>query len=543
MILARSVHPFRGMSSIRVTIGVLTGVQLLWASCSPVQIGGQSPPPRRRAASDGGFDQSIQAPSGDGDWLTPSTLRRDARVQGQADSAPARNDASREPAPPAGTDTIQSKVLLPIEIELPQGARPDQLPPGAEFEHAARTVYWVPKADQGGTHQLSFEVDGKHRSKRIKLAELSEERLDQGPPGAYEAAAIGYVFVHGKGDVDRCRDREELAEYWDAMPTQIAPEQTPRTLACYNGRRSAVFVAPAVAQQILDAPCGKSNRCIVVTHSMGGLVLSHIMTHARAARGSDPEPALFEHHELYRRVQERVLFVIAVASAAGGSKAADIVVNGEDHSLGQQAIGHISKWFGQDQDSTESLVVDYATRVAAPIKADPGVPFFMVPGFSPEVIDTDTLLISSSLSWFINWIEDDEDLFNGDAELAALDAFTNYRSRSDGLVSLRSGCGIASGEVEAGPGHDERLSKHLRYCYQQPKKPRHHVWFLANLNHFEIIDPNSDSRKNVEYWFPDAGRQSYVLIREHRKKSTGALIRELLTSPRNGEGSLKVALD
>lgn len=78
-------------------------------------------------------------------------------------------------------------------------------------------------------------------------------------------------------------------------------------------------------------------------HSMGGLMLEHMFTHIRAPSSKDREPDFYKHRDLYAQVHKKVLFVVAVASAAGGSKVADII-------------------------------------------EDPGAPFFMVAGYSSNML-------------------------------------------------------------------------------------------------------------------------------------------------------------
>jgi len=408
------------------------------------------------------------------------------------------------PSPSQRRATIQGAelALLTAQIAAPGTAvSSSQLPRGAVYEAAAGRLRWIPQVGQAGSYLLPLGAPPATET-LLTIGPVSPSLLQQGPPGPYPDADVGYVFVHGKTTDDLCVNQKLRDEYWGASAAVIAPLESQRLVVCHDGRRRVAETAPAVAQQILKASCGRANKCILVTHSMGGLLVSHMFTHAGAARPGEPAE-LFSHAELYRRVKERTLLVVSLASAEGGSRSADIAT-GEDESTAGQAISMVVGLLGQNTDSTKNLVVKEATRVVAPLDQDPGVPFFMVAGYSPEVLTGGEALLSTvstilaitpeaKSAFFavalsaLGSSQSAGSLFNGDLRYTLLDLLAQFGSRSDGMVSFRSACGVRSGEPLDGPGHDAALEPHLRYCASAPRRPGHHLWFAINLNHSEII--------------------------------------------------------
>lgn len=447
----------------------------------------------------------------------PARLDDGGRTDAGSTTRPPRTDAGAQVAPDPDSGgmparRVEGRELVPLRMTLTTsgGSGADGgsvrtveqisgLPRGARFDATSQTLLWIPQLGQTGEHEVwvrTAPASGKAEDEAtsndvpliLSIAPAKAEHLMGGPPRSYATGDVGFVFIHGKADEDMCEDPKDVEDYWGNGPDLLAGAPEHRTLACYDGRKAVADTAEGVAKQILSAPCGRYDKCIVVAHSMGGLMITHMLTHVRAPEESDAEPELFRHNALFRAVRERVLFVISIASSSGGSRAADIVIDAEDRGPIQRLGGEISRVFGQYNGSTENLVVKRATRVVAPLQEDPGVPFFMIAGYSVRILDG-----ASGLSLdLVGALLDDEEtaeLFNGATELGLLDALVDFHSRSDGLVSFRSACGIASDSGTAGPGHDSELEKQFEYCYASAKRPNHYLWFLINLNHFLIREP------------------------------------------------------
>lgn len=397
--------------------------------------------------------------------------------------------------PPPGTGLITEQTfkistteLKPTALSVDGSSAPQfsqALPEGAIYDALSKKVIWIPKKGQAGTYQVSFLIDNKKINYSVSVAAVTDDRLiQQGPPFKYADGDVGYIFVHGMGDVDRCANASELAQYWGMAPAVIAPDANTRKVACYDSRRAVADVAPGVAQQIINANCGKFNKCIVVIHSMGGLLMEHMFLHTRVPTAQDPRPEFFANRELYNAAKKKVLFVVALASAAGGSKTADIV-QGENLSLGQELAGYISRLMSQDGDNTKNLMVKTASNIVAPISGDPGIPFFMIPGYTEKTMTEATGFYFKFIDFFFDI---PLSVFNGYRDLVVVDGISAFHSRSDGVVDLRSSCGIASDNPDDGPGKDANLEASLQYCFNARKKPNHYVWFMSNLNHYLIKD-------------------------------------------------------
>jgi hypothetical protein len=220
---------------------------------------------------------------------------------------------------------------------------------------------------------------------------------------------------------------------------------------------------------------------------MGGLVVENIMTHARAALPSDPEPSLFANAALYQQVKDRTIAVISLGSAAGGSKAADLVNDPGSGAIFQALVGEAAQWLGQNSNATKSLEVFRASDFLAPIQADPGVPIYMVAGYSKQTAAEASGGILGILGDAVGDIP--MTVFDGDQSLASLDSVVEYNSRSDGLVDFRSSCGVMSDDESAGLGYGASLSAQMQWCYTAPKKANHRVWFLINMNHYLLSTP------------------------------------------------------
>lgn len=261
-------------------------------------------------------------------------------------------------------------------------------------------------------------------------------------------------------------------------------------------------------------------------------MLEHMFLHTRAPTASDPEPRMFDQRDLYKAVRERTLFVVSLASAAGGSDSASIVNEDGPRQVGQEAIGVISRVLGANDDATRNLVVSYASHVVAPYSEDPGVPFFMVAGFSERT----TAEQSGFLGSIFNVLTDQVPLivFNGNRELALLDSVVLYQARSDGLVDFRSSCGIASDVEGEGPGRNANLDDHFRYCWNARKKANHYVWFLANLNHYLITGQPYDCR-NADVpcvaLFPDPAHGTFTMNRNFTGLNAMQVVRQRLADP------------
>jgi hypothetical protein len=421
---------------------------------------------------------------------------------------------------------------------------PSGLPKGALYDQSLRRFNWIPTRGQAGNYNIKVFEDGKEKGFiGLSVAGLNETQLHTiGPPFIYSDGDVGYIFVHGRGDLDRCANPAELAAYWGSGPATVEPDPALRLIACYDGRKAVADTAAGVAQQILNANCGKYNKCIIFTHSMGGLMLEHMFTHTRAAVGTDPVPSMFANKDLYQAVKDRTLFVVSLASAAGGSVAASVLNSDGRIRLDEETTSAIGRLFGANDDSIRNLVVSYATHVVAPITEDPGVPFFMVPGFTEKTAAEAGGIFGSLFDLTFNNLP--RVVFNSNRELALLDSYIQYRSRSDGLIDLRGGCGIASDREDEGPGRSATLDQHFRYCWSAPKKPNHYVWFLSNLNHYLITGQSYDCR-NTEApcvtVFPDANQGTFIMDRSLIGLNAMEVARLLLNNPAPGLASRGLA--
>lgn len=401
------------------------------------------------------------------------------------------------------------------------------LPFGATYNGNTQTLRWIPKKGQAGVYSFVLGVTNDNVEHRLTLTvnPATEVQLKTGPYDIYQDGDVGYIFVHGAGDADRCTDTQDLEEYWGETKNIIAPYAAQRYVVCYDGRKDAEESAQKVAQQILQADCGKFNRCIIITHSMGGLIMNHILTHTRTPTINDPKQSLFDNRFLYQAVKNRALFVISLGSSAGGSKVANMVEHPQDYGIDQSIVDFIQSTTGYGPSGyTRSNEVYYATHVLAPINEDPEVPFFMVAGFSEKIVDEyeGQNINNSELP----------KIFNSDYELMALDEIAQFRSRSDGLVSFRSSCGVASDVVDDGPGRNASLIQQFQYCYQAPKKPNFYPWFAINLNHYLLASPTYDCNNTTNpcrVLFANAQNNTMAQDPGLAKKNAAQVIRAMLT--------------
>lgn len=386
------------------------------------------------------------------------------------------------PVPPA-EKTISAAETQPITVNVaaPERLTASPLPTGAIYDAVTGTFRWLPKPGQAGSHAVSFTNASGRAVLTLNLQITAATAIAAGPADGARDGDVGYVFIHGMGDVDRCADAGDLAAYWGAGPATIA-RGSARTLACYDGRIGAENAAPAVARQILDADCGRFDRCVLVVHSMGALVAEFILTHDRPARANDPEPALFANHELYARAKARTLSVISIASAAGGSRVADILRNQGSAGTVASFMASFARRLEMNTESTRSLTTARATGVLAPWTADPGVPIYMIATYSPTLAWEWDDVFGGFFGALIGNIP--VNVFQGDEYLTGLDGIIQTKARSDGLVDFRSGCGLASINSDDGPGYRATLGQQLAYCAQGYKKANHHLWFASNLNHY-----------------------------------------------------------
>lgn len=410
---------------------------------------------------------------------------------------------------------------------------PSGLPPGAKFDATTGLLLWLPKHGQAGTHDLEFRdsIGFVRLRLRLKIEPAPASILEGGPTDGAAHGDVGFVFIHGMGPVDRCADQAELAAYWESTPTVIG-RNGPVKVACYDARVAAEAAAIAVAQQIVDADCGALDRCILVAHSMGGLVAEFILTHDREARDEDPEPALFEKAELFARAKERVLSVIAIGSAAGGSRVADALASQNSNSVSSW-VGHAARVIGQGTEASKSVTTVRATQVLSPVTADPGVPIYLVPAYSVQTSWEWDPWFGGFLGGIIGSVP--MKVFQGDRYLAALDAIVLPNSRGDGLVEFRGACGVSSADPHAGPGYSAPLSAQLDYCAKSPKRPNRHLWFLSNINHMWVQTPwsncgNSDNPCHTLEYIPST--RSLVRHQALDGKSAVHVIREKIDANR-----------
>lgn len=388
------------------------------------------------------------------------------------------------PGPAEKTISASETQPLSVNIRSSEMLSASLLPAGASYDADHGLFLWLPKVGQAGVQTIAFKTaEGTVALKlNLQISALTSAERAAGPRDGASDGDVGFIFIHGLGEIDRCANPADLAMYWGFGPTRLA-RGSKATVLCYDGRLSAETVAPQIAKKILAADCGRFNRCILVTHSMGGLVAEFMMTHARGAKSGDPEPALFSNADLFAAVKSRTLSVISLASAAGGSKVADIAV-GSPSSAFSLFASQITDWMGRDTPSVRSVQVLRASLILAPLNEDPGVPVYMVPGFSPQ----------TAWEWdpwsggLYGAVTSDIPLqvFQGDTSLTGLDGVMQTKARSDGLIDFRSGCGLRSADANGGPGYSSSLLAQLLYCAKWEKKPNHFVWFASNLNHFLI---------------------------------------------------------
>ena len=423
---------------------------------------------------------------------------------------------------------------LQVQVQSNQILSSGALPVGARFDSAKNILYWIPQKGQAGTYSVDFLNPDSSRlgSVAINILAVSDSTLQQGPVDGLQDGDVGYIFVHGMGSVDRCANTADLAAYWGSTPSVI-DRSNHHLVACYDSRASAESVAPKVAQQILDADCGSFNKCVIITHSMGGLVIEHILTHARAATSTDPEPALFANAELYKKVKLRILNVISIASAAGGSKAATILTDPSQRALAQQFASYVVNWMGESTPSSISVTVARASNILAPMSDDPGIPIYMVPGFTMETTGEHASSIGGIWGTLFNDIP--LTVYQGDSSLATLDPLIEFDSRSDGLVDFRSSCAVMSNDVHGGNGYWSSLAAHLSYCYNSAKKPNHYVWFLSNMNHYLIQTPwpgCANTKNPCMTLEPNSSGSTYALNPTYTNQSTVSIIRKKLDANR-----------
>ncbi len=404
------------------------------------------------------------------------------------------------------------------------------LPEGAVFDFKTRHLLWIPKTGQAGEHVAQIQFFGESGETAIVEARITVNTtpLTAGPPATYRDGDVGYIFIHGKTDENLCHDSTGLKRYWRHGDDVIAPDKENRLLACYDGRQDVVSESKKVAQQILNAKCGRFNRCIVVAHSMGGLMIEHILTHTRNPVATDRYPEWFsERRDLFQKVKDRTLMVVSLASAAGGSKVADIVINPSRQNISNQAIGIVARAFGEKNDAAKNLVPDFSSTYVAPMNEDPEVPFFMVAGFSKKILKgTYDYAKAITGNLFFDKHGDKKKYFNGDIDYMRLDRIAEFGSRSDGLVSFRSACGVRSRSDANGPGYDDSMQSQLDYCFKAPKKPNHYPWFTINLNHSLITGPTSAchyTANTCDPQFPQGPRAGF------RGLSAAETVRRLLT--------------
>lgn len=399
--------------------------------------------------------------------------------------------ATPTPTPIAGTHSLTE--MEPFQLALPQEPGGAGIPLGARWDAIKQTLFWIPQKGQAGTYAVRTSGGALLATLNVSPA----TGLQQGPPVRYHDGDIGFVYVHGLSPSNYCLKPQELVNYWGLTPALLSPHADLRTLSCYDGTRPVEESAIFVAQQILTAPCGPYGKCVVVAHSMGNLILEYILTHARPAQVGDPEPLLFASHALFAQVKAKLLFVISVASAAGGSKVASILNNSGGQDLLQTLAGTLFSLSGDKTPATLSLTTQRATTILAPVTADPGIPFFMVAGYTTQTTEEAGGVLSSV----------PQTVYNADSRYAAIDSVVRFNARSDGMVDFRSACGVASLNEGDGPGYSAPLVYHFLYCQSAPRKPNHYLWFLSNLNHSLIAAPWSgcaNAQNPCISWFPDA---------------------------------------
>ena len=393
--------------------------------------------------------------------------------------------------------------------------------PGSVISSDGRFLNWIPKNGEEGVYEV--QNDQVIKSLIVSPIDFSES---VGPPQGYVDGDVGFIFIHGRGDLDLCKDDDELDFYWLNTPRILAPNLNNRNVVCYDGRDSVEELAPQVAQQILEARCGFYDRCITVTHSMGDMILEHILIHAD--KEYSEQSAFAKHQVLYKQVKDRILYNIAIGSAANGSKVANILENPKDHAFGQRVVGRIADVFGADNDSSEDLQIKRATGVLAPHSRDVGIPFYMVAGYSEKRVNS-----TGDLSLLAIGLGASKEVFNEDTQYALLDGVASFHSRSDGAVGFRSSCGIASKHENDGPGTNASKSDQWSYCFHAPKKKNHFAWFVTNLNHslVKVDHRGCDSNSNpCRYRFYHERKMAGEVDAQFDEMSPPRVIRKILMS-------------
>src|SRR5690606_14855111 len=92
-------------------------------------------------------------------------------------------------------------------------------------------------------------------------------------------------------------------EGWKKTADILSPDPAHRTAVCYDGRDRVEAQAGHVARQIAAASCGQFQKCIVLAHSMGGLMMEYILHNAR-------DDSAAEDHQLFAQIKKRILFII-----------------------------------------------------------------------------------------------------------------------------------------------------------------------------------------------------------------------------------------
>jgi hypothetical protein len=191
---------------------------------------------------------------------------------------------------------------------------------------------------------------------------------------------------------------------------------------------------------------------------------------------------IFLHNSgTFQQAKSRVLMVISLSSAAGGTKVADYLENPSNQGL--ITISNLVNTMHLNTAAYQDLTVQNSTHTYAPFNLDPGVPFFMVAGFSPVLFGA----IGAAPT----------QIFNGDLDLPLVDSVVQPGSRGDGLVDFRSACGVASDDNNNGPGYTASLAQQFQYCATAPKKPNHFAWFAINLNHYLTAGSNGQCLNSV----------------------------------------------
>ena len=455
------------------------------------------------------------------------------------------------PSPPTVATSVSGTELVPLAVHVAASGTlvSTLLPAGALYDQATQMFRWLPKRGQAGTYLATFRLTRSGGpvyavNLNLTIAPFAEAALLAGPPDAYAEGDVGYVFVHGAGNVDRCSNHADLLAYWGASPAILEPDPAKVKLACYDSRQAAEIVAPSVAQQILDSDCGRFQKCVAVTHSMGGLVMEFILLHGRAANSSDPEPGLFAEHDLYKRAADKVAFVISLSTAAGGSKVATILYEEGDSAPAQEIVATIEGWLGVKTGAYNSTTVRRATGVLAPLNADPGVPVFLVAGYSRKTVREAEGDFFGFFDSFFDNVPDS--VYNGDQKSAELDDIVQFDSRGDGLVDFRGACGILSDNPRAGPGYDASVAQHMQYCFFTQRKANHYPWFAINLNHFLLPAPwpNCATAKNpCRSTFPDYARSTYSEDQSERGRNAAQVMRTRLTTNRFGFSGQTLTFD